>query len=150
MSVVLFSENGYIFCRYNGNSNKHIIRLYWFVVLQSQCSRSPISFQTLYSILSTLLRSNFGEMLSNILKRVGNGVCFILANGETPRSLSCLTSLSSCFFAFASIIQVSHSTYARCQPRPASCIPRPSIPFSAQQGCQSIRLNLRNRLHRVR
>lgn len=140
----------YVFCKYSGKSNKLIIRLYWFVVSQSQYILSPISSQTLYSIRSTLLRSNFGEMLSNILKRVGKDVCFNLANGETPRSFSCFTSLFNCFFAFASIIQVSCSTSFRCQPRPASCIPRPSIPFYAQQGCQSNRPNPRNRLHRVR
>ena len=51
----------------------------------------------------TLFRSNRGEMFFKILKRVSSGVCFMLANGETPRSFSSFASLFSCLFAFASI-----------------------------------------------
>lgn len=100
----------YVFCKYNGNLNKSIIRLYWFVVLQSQYIRSPISSQILYSIRSTLLRSNRGEMLSNILKRVDKDVCFKLANGETPRSFSSFASLFNCFFCCISSKTLSVAT----------------------------------------
>ena len=110
----------------------------------------PVTFKHLFSI-AVVNQCEHGEMVIQGLPiKTDNPYHSPVTSADRLASLGCfkIKNFHSSFFHI--FIDISYSTSFHCQPRPASCIPHPSIPFPAQQGCQSTLPNPRNRLHRVR